>query len=294
MELRQIRYFLAVAEESNFTRAAHRLGISQPPLSLQIKALEEELGAQLFHRIPQGAELTIAGKVLRDRIAAIPDLIAAAVRDTQRVAKGETGSLRVGFTGSSAFNHRVPNTIRAFRRKFPEVELSLSENNSQGLVTALRAGTLDAAFIRPTAIDRTGLRIYPLEEEPLIVALPSSRVPPSDPVRLIDLAQDPLIVTPRSLGPTLFDETVALCRRCGFEPIMGQSAPQVASVLALVAAEIGFALVPGTMRETALLGVNYYALEETATVTLALAIRSEEHAPAVLAFTAESRFPEPG
>jgi hypothetical protein len=98
-------------------------------------------------------------------------------------------------------------------------------------------------------------------------------------VRLIDLAQDPLIVTPRSLGPTLFDETVALCRRCGFEPIMGQSAPQVASVLALVAAEIGFALVPGTMRETALLGVNYYALEETATVTLALAIRSEEHAP---------------
>jgi hypothetical protein len=110
-------------------------------------------------------------------------------------------------------------------------------------------------------------------------------------VRLIDLAQDPLIVTPRSLGPTLFDETVALCRRCGFEPIMGQSAPQVASVLALVAAEIGFALVPGTMRETALLGVNYYALEETATVTLALAIRSEEHAPAVLAFTAESRFP---
>jgi hypothetical protein len=96
-------------------------------------------------------------------------------------------------------------------------------------------------------------------------------------VRLIDLAQDPLIVTPRSLGPTLFDETVALCRRCGFEPIMGQSAPQVASVLALVAAEIGFALVPGTMRETALLGVNYYALEETATVTLALAIRSEEH-----------------
>jgi DNA-binding transcriptional LysR family regulator len=101
------------------------------------------------------------------------------VRDTQRAAKGETGSLRVGFTGSSAFNHRVPNTIRAFRRKFPEVELSLSENNSQGLVTALRAGTLDAAFIRPTAIDRTGLRIYPLEEEPLIVALPSSRVPPA-------------------------------------------------------------------------------------------------------------------
>jgi DNA-binding transcriptional LysR family regulator len=179
VELRQIRYFLAVAEESNFTRAAHRLGISQPPLSLQIKALEEELGAQLFHRIPQGAELTIAGKILRDRIAAIPDLIAAAVRDTQRAAKGETGSLRVGFTGSSAFNHRVPNTIRAFRRKFPEVELSLSENNSQGLVTALRAGTLDAAFIRPTAIDRTGLRIYPLEEEPLIVALPSSRVPPA-------------------------------------------------------------------------------------------------------------------
>jgi DNA-binding transcriptional LysR family regulator len=292
VELRHIRYFLTVAEEGNFTRAAQKLGMSQPPLSSQIKALEEELGAQLFHRIPQGAELTIAGKVLRDRIAAIPDLIEAALRDTRRAAKGETGSVRLGFTGSAAFNHRVPNSIRTFRRKFPEVELSLSEDNSQGLVTALLTGTLDVAFIRPTSVDHTGLRIYPLEEEPLIVALPSARVPPSDPVRLIDLAQEPLIVTPRSLGPTLFDETLALCRKAGFEPVQGQSAPQVASVLALVAAELGFALVPDSMRDTALRGVSYYALEETASVTLALALRSGEHAPAVLAFATESRFPD--
>lgn len=291
VELRHIRYFLAVAEEGHFTRAAQRLGIGQPPLSQQIKDLEAEIGATLFHRGPKGAELTAAGRVFRDRVHAVPAEVQSATEAARRAARGEIGTLRVGFTGSAAFNPRVPLSIRTYRRRYPDVELSLREANSNGLVEALRAGSLDAAFLRPEAIERDGLRLHALEEEPLIAALASSRMAHEQPVRLGDLAADPFIMTPRALGPTLFDATINACRKAGFEPIIGQSAPQVASVLALVAAEFGVALVPASMRDAAIRGVTYHDIEgETPVTALALAIRSNERSPAVAAFVAEARF----
>ncbi len=298
MELRHIRYFLAVAEERHFTRAAQRLGIGQPPLSHQIKDLEREVGTPLFHRIPQGAELTEAGRAFEAGVRQIPGLVGEAVVAAQRAAAGETGRIRVGFTGSAAFNPRVPQAIRIYRRRFPDVELSLAEHNSIGLVEGLKNGSLDAAFLRPDAVDKQGLRLFHLADEPLIAALASARMPHGEPIRLEQLAEDAFILTPRALGPTLFDATLVTCRRAGFEPILGQSAPQVASVLALVAAELGVALVPESMRDASFRGVTYHDLTGNAPkVALALATRNDEQAATVAAFVAEARFPseaEPG
>ncbi|MGO4167460.1 DNA-binding transcriptional LysR family regulator [Novosphingobium sp. PhB57] len=298
MELRHIRYFLAVAEERHFTRAAQRLGIGQPPLSHQIKDLEREVGTPLFHRIPQGAELTEAGRAFEAGVRQIPGLVGEAVVAAQRAAAGETGRIRVGFTGSAAFNPRVPQAIRIYRRRFPDVELSLAEHNSIGLVEGLKNGSLDAAFLRPDAVDKQGLRLFHLADEPLIAALASARMPHGEPIRLEQLAEDAFILTPRALGPTLFDATLEACRRAGFEAILGQSAPQVASVLALVAAELGVALVPESMRDASFRGVTYHDLTGNAPkVALALATRNDEQAATVAAFVAEARFPseaEPG
>lgn len=290
MELRHIRYFLAVAEERHFTRAARALGIAQPPLSQQIKDLEREIGAPLFHRIPQGAELTAAGAVFHERIAAVPQQVADAVAAARRAARGEIGALRVGFTGSAAFNPRVPGAIRAFRRRFPDVELSLSEANSNALVETLHAGTLDVAFLRPEGIAHDGLTLVGIEEERMIAALASARMPHDDPLALHQLAADPFVMTPRPLGPTLYDATIAACRRAGFDPIIGQSAPQVASVLALVAAELGVALVPASMRDMPMKGVTYHdLLDGGVTAALALAFRRDHRSPVVAAFAAETR-----
>jgi hypothetical protein len=148
MELRHVRYFLAVAEERNFSRAAARVGIGQPPLSQQIKDLEAEVGAPLFHRIPQGAELTAAGHAFLENVRAIPLQAERAIRAARRGARGEIGSLRVGFTSSAPFNPVVTSTIRSFRRAYPDVDLTLEEANTTRLVAGLRDGELDAVFLR--------------------------------------------------------------------------------------------------------------------------------------------------
>lgn len=291
MELRHIRYFLAVAEEGNFTRAARRIGIGQPPLSQQIKDLEQEIGTPLFRRVPHGAELTDAGRAFRAAAQGITEQAAAAIVAAQRAARGETGSVRIGFTGSAAFNHRVPYAIRTFRRKHPDVVLALEEANSNVLASAAREDRLDAVFLRPEAIDSTGLDIHVLEEERLIAALSSSRMPDTDPISLSNLADDFFILTPRPLGPTIFDATIKACRIAGFEPKLGQSAPQIASVIALVAAEMGVALVPEAMSEVTVKGVTYHTIvEDLPTVKLAIAVRRGERSAAVSAFLHQARF----
>lgn len=291
MELRHIRYFLALAEELNFTRAARRLGIGQPPLSQQIKDLEREVGTALFHRLPHGAQLTEAGEAFLQKVKDMPDQAALAVSSAQRAGAGQTGAIRVGFTGSAAFNPRVPAVIRTYRRRFPDVDLSLQEANSNGLVASLLDESLDAAFLRPGGVSEEGLRFYQIETEPLIAALASSRMPHSDPIALGALSEDPFIITPRPLGPTLFDATIAACRDAGFEPVLGQSAPQIASMLALVAAELGVALVPDSMREAAMKGITYHdILGGGPTTSLAIAIRRDDRSPTVAAFVKEARF----
>lgn len=280
MELRHIRYFLAVAEERNFTRAAARLGIGQPPLSLQIRDLEAEVGTALFHRVPHGAELTEAGAAFLAAVAAIPGQAAGAVKLAQRAARGETGRLSLGFTGTAALNPLIPEAIRAFRRAYPEVVLTLTEANSVALVEGLLEGRLQVAILRPAATDPAELAVHNLADEPLVAALPATHAAAAlpGPIDLAQLAADPLILTPRAIGTSLHDVAVGACRVAGFEPALGQPAPQIASILSLVSAELGVSLVPVSMCQLGMRGVVYRRLRDPEP-TVGLAVAYPRHRP---------------
>jgi DNA-binding transcriptional LysR family regulator len=292
VELRHIRYFLAVAQERNFTRAAARLGIGQPPLSQQIRDLEAEVGAQLFHRVPHGAELTDAGHAFHAAVRHMPEQAAGAIHIAQRAARGETGVLRIGLTGSATLNPVVPGSIRLFRRRFPDVELVLTEGNSTALVPALRDGSLDIAFLRPGAIAAADMAMAPFSDEPMIAALPVHHPAAAQggAVRLSDLREDLFVMTPRDLGPTLYDAVIAACASVGFTPRMGQPAPQMASLLSLVAAEQGVSIVPASMQQLALADVAYRDLAEVRPVAkLALACPRDSRSMLVRNFIALAR-----
>ncbi|HAI31134.1 MAG TPA: LysR family transcriptional regulator [Thalassospira sp.] len=278
MELRHIRYFLAVAREGNFTRAAARIGIGQPPLSQQIRDLENEIGTALFHRVPHGAELTEAGMAFLKVAAQFPDLAERAIRAAQRAGRGEVGSIRVGFTASAAFSPSVPRVFRDFRRSYPGVEMTLEEANSAQLVAGLRDERLDAVFLRQDTIAGDGIRLHVISSEPMVLVLPSGHpAAQQEKVALSELRDEALILTPRAVGPTHYDKVVTACRDAGFEPQMGQIAPQLGSVINFVAAELGFSLVPKPMTQLQAKGVAYREIEgEVPIAQLSLAYRSND------------------
>src|SRR5436305_8633252 len=160
MELRHLRYFVAVAEERHVTRAAERLGIQQPPLSQQIRALETELDVQLFRRKPRGVELTQAGEALLAEARGILDRVEHAGAAARRTARGEAGRIGLGFTSSASFHPFVPRAIRAFREAHPLLALTLDEGGTAELVEALRAETIDAAFVRSPIGQALGLAVH--------------------------------------------------------------------------------------------------------------------------------------
>jgi DNA-binding transcriptional LysR family regulator len=262
MELRHARYFLAVAEELNFTRAAKKIGIGQPPLSQQIKDLESDLGAKLFHRLPQGVTLTEAGLAFLPEANELIQQAARAKGAVRRAANGELGRLRVGFTGSAAFNPIVPASIRAFAQAYPKVRLSLVELPTAELVERLHDLRLDAAFIRPGATSPEGVRLHWSADEPMLLAVPvRHRLAKYKALRLSACANETFIAFPRSAGPGFFDEIVDACRRAGFSPRIAQEAPQLTSITTFVAADIGLALVPASIAQIKVTGVKYLPLE---------------------------------
>ncbi|WP_020181211.1 LysR family transcriptional regulator [Methylopila sp. M107] len=292
MELRHIRYFLAVAEEESFTKAAERVGIGQPPLSRQIKDLEAEVGALLFHRLAHGAELTEAGRVFREAVCGIPSQTAEAIRLAQRAARGETGVLGLGSIGSAVINPIVSSAIRSFRRAYPDVELRLEEATSAVLAAGLREGRLGAAIIRPTQADARDLKFHVIAEDELMAALPvGHRLAAGEgSVALGDLAEEPLIITPREIGAGMFDTVVEACRLAGFEPRFGQSAPQIATMLSLVAAEFGVAVIPSAMRQLGVAGVTFRALKDKSpSLALTVAVRRDERSDIVRNFVAKAK-----
>jgi DNA-binding transcriptional LysR family regulator len=287
MELRHVRYFLAVAEELNFTRGAAKVGIGQSPLSQQIRALEQELGAALFRRLPHGAELTEAGRAFLPEAQATLAQAERAMSAARRGARGESGRLKIGYTSSAAFNPIVPATLRAFRMRYPAVDLSLEEDSTTGLLDRLQGEALDVALIRPGATDPEGLRIFPIDQEPMVAVLPIGHpLAEADRLPLSALAAEAFVLFPRAAGPSLFDEVIAACRRAGFEPVLGQVAPEIASVGNLVAAGFGVSIVPASIAQVRVTGVVYIPIRDDARVfRLVLAIRRDNRSVTVRNFT---------
>ena len=224
MELRHLRYFIAVAEEGHITRAAERLGMQQPPLSQQIKAIERELDVQLFRRKARGVELTDAGSAFLDDARATLAQLDRAVETTRRTARGEQGRICVGVTSTSSFHPLVARAIRAFSEACPKVSLTLEESLSNELLDRLRNERMDVAFIRTAPADPEGLVIEPLLDEPMVVALPSghplAKGARGATVPLKRLAAETFILYGPP-GTGMYDTIIAACHAAGFNPSVG-------------------------------------------------------------------------
>jgi DNA-binding transcriptional LysR family regulator len=262
MELRHLRYFIAVAEERHVTRAAERLGMQQPPLSQQIRALERELDVQLLHRKPRGVELTDAGSAFLADARAILSHIDHAFATTKRTARGEQGEVAVGFTSSAPFHPFVPRIIRAYRDAFPRVSLTLEEGGTTELIDDLRNERIDAAFIRTAIANQEGIAVSALLEEAMILALPRGHALSrrKGPVAMRALAGQTFIVYRRRSGPGLYDTILAACNAAGFSLRIGQEAPRIVSTLNLVAAGLGISLVPESLQRIHMVGVTFRRL----------------------------------
>lgn len=263
MELRHLRYFIAVAEEGHITRAAERLGMQQPPLSQRIKGIERELAVQLFRRKPRGMELTEAGHALLVDARAIISHLDRAVETARRTGRGQQGRLCVGIAPTAPFHPFVPRVIRAFREAFPLVSLTLEEGLSNEVRERFSHDEMDVAFVRTLAIQADKLVVSPLLEEPLVVALPSGHAMAQGSrekaLPLKRLAGDSFILFGPP-GTAIHDDTLMACRAAGFSPHIGQRAPRITSTLGLVAAGMGIALVPESMQNMSMDGVVYRRL----------------------------------
>jgi DNA-binding transcriptional LysR family regulator len=253
MEFRRLKFFVAVAEELHFTRAASRLRIAQPHLSQEIRKLERELNTQLLKRTKRSVALTPAGAVFLEKARAIVDAIAEAVHAAQRASRGETGKLAVGFVSVAGYTV-IPLAVAKFRRLHPDVELVLSELNSDEGVHALRNGRLDLCLLHPPRNLEPALSVEMAWQEPLVAVLPRGH--PLASARRVNLAKlktEPLVLWQREIASRLHDDVIAACASAGFEPRVAQRTVRLATVVSLVASRVGYALVPAS---TALMGVK--------------------------------------
>jgi len=284
MELRQLRYFVAVAEEGHITRAAERLGIQQPPLSRQIKATEHELDVQLFRRKARGVVLTDAGRAFLDDARAILADLDLAFESTRRTARGEQGRICVGITPSASFHPLLSHAIRSFRAAFPLVSLTLEERLSNDLVNRLRDEHMDVAFIRTSFTDLERLVITPLLDEPMVAVLPDghplTRGRTAATISLKQLADESFILGEPGTGT--YEATIAACRASGFSPRVVQRAPRVTSSLGLVAVGLGIALVPASIQRMHMEGVVYRQLKGSPQSTVRLSLASRRADPSTV------------
>jgi DNA-binding transcriptional LysR family regulator len=295
MELRHLRYFVAVAEEGHITRAAERLGMRQPPLSKQIQALERELSVQLFHRRSRGVKLTEAGVVLFEQSRTIFGQIDHALAMTRRTARGELGQISIGLTGAAIFHPLVQQIIHDFRKALPLISVALQDGNPFELLGQIERSEVDCAFVRTPVSERKGILVSPLLEEAMVVAMPSAwargkEQGKSGHVALKDLRDEMFIDYGRPHGswPWLRHAFHAACQAAGFSPRVGQHAPEMVSAVNLVAAGLGIAIVPASLRRINIIGISYLDLkgEQQPTAPLNFVSRRAERSTAVRRFLA--------
>lgn len=252
IELRHLRYFIAVAEELHFGRAAARLNISQPPLSQQIQILEQQIDARLFNRTNRSVSLTAAGKQFltdsRQILAAVDD---AASRAT-RLHQGEAGEIRIGFTSSAPFIKSVSDTLSSFRQDYPDVHIQTRETNTREQIAPLNDGALDLGLMRNTQLPDT-LSWQAILHEPLLAMihrehpLASQRV-----VSLAELAREPFVFFDPHVGTGLYDDILGLMRRYGLSPVITQEVGEAMTIIGLVAAGLGVSILPASFRRVQL------------------------------------------
>jgi DNA-binding transcriptional LysR family regulator len=282
VDLRRLRYFVAVAEERHFGRAAERLHMAQPPLSQQIRRLESELGVTLLHRTTRSVELAPAGEVLLVRAREILAAVDDASEDTRRAARGEFGRLAVGFTGSATYE-LLPKVAAALRSALPGVVLDLrGELLTPAQVAGLLDGTLDLGLLRPPVRERE-LAVEVVRSEPLVAVLPEAHpLAAADAVPLEELASEPFVVYPSHFRSVVHDAVEDTCEAHGFLPRVALEVSETSTLVSFVAAGLGVSLVPESVRHMTVHGAVYRPLTgEAAAVELAVAWRRDEVTPAL-------------
>jgi DNA-binding transcriptional LysR family regulator len=269
MELRHLRYFVTLAEELHFGRAAQRLGISQPPLSQQIQALERMLDALLFARTNRRVELTEAGRAFLVEARATLEQAERATAIVGRAQRGEVGEIKIGFTPSAALIAPFAKTILAFRKQWPDVRLVLEERVTMDQIDAMVDHRSQIGFIRSPGYPELPDSIAAIElyREPLMVFLradhPLAAGRKGRAIAAGALATEPFVFFPRGIGTSLYDQVIGLCRSAGFRPRIEQEARANATILGLVAAGLGVSVLPASLRSLAVENVACRGLSAT-------------------------------
>jgi DNA-binding transcriptional LysR family regulator len=296
MELRHLRYFAAVAEAGHMTRAAQQLGIQQPPLSQQIRAIEQTLGVVLFIRHPKGVTLTAAGTEFLAEARRILDGVAAMEQRMSGVARGVRGLLAVGFTSSAAAHAFTPRVLRACRRAYPDIEIQISENNAAELTEAIALGRLHCAFLRVPVARPAGVSFEALLTEPAVLALPidhplADTYGPQDAVPLQALQDQPLILVRRRGAPGLYANLLKLLGGLGVGVRVQAEVERMMTNINLVAAGAGISVVPASMQGAHAHSVTYRRLPPASGLEapITLAFRSADEQGVTATFLALAR-----
>ncbi|MBZ7395725.1 LysR family transcriptional regulator [Klebsiella grimontii] len=262
IELRHLRYFIAVAEELHFGHAAARLNISQPPLSQQIQILEQQIGARLFARTNRSVSLTEAGRqFLADSRQILSQVDDAAAR-AARLHHGETGELRIGFTSSAPFIKAVSDTLSTFRRRYPDVHIQTRETNTREQIVPLNEGALDLGLMRNTQLPET-LVWERVLREPLLAMVSRDHPLASQPrVSLRELAREPFVFFDPHVGTGLYDDILGLLRRYDLTPTIAQEVGEAMTIIGLVAAGLGVSILPASFRRVQLSEMCWLPIEE--------------------------------
>ncbi len=282
MELRHLRYFVAVAQELHFGRAAARLGLAQPPLSQQIKALEIETGVTLLERTKRRVELTAAGEIFFQEARKILAMTDRAVLAARRTARGEVGKLVVGFVSSTVYG-KATSIFRIMQEEYPDISLLLQDLSSVEQVEAIKAYRLDVALVRPPVETGELHQMRTIWREPLIVALPRRhRLAGQKRIAASELAGESFLLVD---APGFRDQLVRICALAGFSPRIVQQARSTPTIVNLVAAGIGISIVPASLRNLHRQGVTYRSFEPPApTIELAVLWRKNDPSPALRSF----------
>ncbi|MDD2059925.1 LysR substrate-binding domain-containing protein [Pseudomonas sp. GD03860] len=283
MELRHLRYFIAVAEELHFGRAAQQLGISQPPLSQQIQALEQELGARLFERTNRRVALSEAGRLFLEEARRVLAQVDKAADVARRAQLGELGEMKIGFTSSAPFNSSISAAIYTFRQRFPAVHLNLNEMSSQAVADALLDESIDVGLMRPLALPEN-LVAAELLREPLVAIInathPLARGSEGG-LHMAALANEPFVFFARSYGSGLYAQLLSLARQAGFSPHFAQEASEAMTIIGLVSAGLGVSVLPASFQRMRMEGVVYRTLLDRDAMTAVWVVQRRQSTSAM-------------